>query len=218
MGATGTVALGFDGLEVSDRDVVGVQTDEAGGGATGPARRSPPPPLSASPTVRSACFVSGGRIRAPPPRRGRSPASSTSDARLPTSSAEGIAGSHGRPGVRSTMTLVAAGAHRTRPWARPRPTGDRRARGRERRRCDVARASRATAESRGDVLPDPGSDGRSAGGLARSSRAFSLTAPSRNAARSRFSCPPRRADTPGWDEPEGDRRGDGRVVPHPRGA
>jgi len=28
MGATGTVALGFDGLEVSDRDVVGVQTDD----------------------------------------------------------------------------------------------------------------------------------------------------------------------------------------------
>ena len=28
MGATGTVALGFDGLEVPDRDVVGVQTDD----------------------------------------------------------------------------------------------------------------------------------------------------------------------------------------------
>ncbi len=28
MGATGTVALGFDGLEVSDHDVVGVQTDD----------------------------------------------------------------------------------------------------------------------------------------------------------------------------------------------
>ena len=172
MGATGTVVLGLDVLEVADRDVVGVQTEEAWRRRDRAGSALPP----AAPLGIADRAIRLLRERASDP--GVTSAASAlavelDERRAATDKiAAAIAGSMVDDRPIDDMVLTGA-TERDRGLDLAR-RAHRRARGGERRRCDVARSSRTAAESRGDVLLDPGPDRRSAGDLARPRRAFSL--------------------------------------------